>query len=161
VKGLTILFHYVLQKQNHYFWRNILNYMSKLLSTNYSTGAFNMGALILRLATGGLLIAHGYQKLMHFSTMKGSFMNFMGIGSTASLSLVIFAEVFCALFVLLGLVTRLACIPPIIAMSVALFKAHHGEVFGKGEASTLFLAGFLVILIIGPGRVSVDGATGN
>lgn len=137
------------------------NYMSKLLSTNYSTGAFNTGALILRVAMGGLLISHGYQKLMHFSTMKGSFMNFMGMGSTLSLSLVIFAEVFCSLFVILGLATRLAAVPPAIVMAVALFKAHHGDVFGKGEASALFLAGFLVILIIGPGRVSVDAATGN
>lgn len=135
--------------------------MSKLLSTNYSTGAFNFGALVLRVAAGALLIPHGYGKLIHFAQMKGKFMNFMGIGSTASLSLTIFAELFCAVFVILGLATRLAAIPPFIAMFVALWKGHNLDIFGKGENAALFMFAFLVIIVIGPGKASVDGAMGN
>ena len=135
--------------------------MRKLLSTKYSAGAFNTAILLLRISAGILLMHHGYDKLVHFSEYQSHFMNFLGIGQTASLALVVFAEFFCALFVILGLFTRLASIPPIIAMAVALLKAHNGDVFGKGEAASLFCIIFFVILIIGPGSVSVDGMTGK
>lgn len=135
--------------------------MSKLISTGYSDGAFNFGALVLRLSTAGLLLPHGYDKLVHFAQMKGKMINFMGIGTTASLSLLIFAELFCTLFVILGLATRLAAIPPMIAMFVALWKGHNLDIFGQGEKAALFMFGFLVILVIGPGRASIDGAMGK
>ena len=135
--------------------------MKKLLSTKYSTGAFSVATLILRLGSGVLLMHHGYDKLIHFGTMQNTFTNFMGIGSSLSLSLDIFAEFFCALFVALGLFTRLSTIPIIIAMSVAFFQAHKGDIFGKGELSALFLTAFLVILLVGPGKVSVDGMVGK
>ncbi|WP_315816318.1 DoxX family protein [Paraflavitalea speifideaquila] len=135
--------------------------MSKLISTNYTSGAFNFGALILRLAMGGLLLPHGYGKLVHFAASKAHMINFMGIGVTASLALLVFAEFFCSLFVILGLATRLAAIPPAIAMFVALWKGHNLDILGDGEHAALFMFGFLVILIIGPGKASVDGAMGK
>ena len=133
----------------------------KLLSTKYSAGAFNAAMLFLRLGTGILMMAHGYDKLIHFSQKQNGFMNFLGIGSTMSLALVVFAEFFCALFIILGLFTRLAAIPLIITMCVALFKAHNTDFFGDGQTATLYLVGFLVLLIVGPGKVSVDGMTGK
>ena len=135
--------------------------MGKLTSTSYTTGAFNAGLLILRLGMGGLMMKHGYQKLMHFSEYKGQFMNFLGLGQSLSLSLTIFAEFFCALFVLIGLFTRLATIPVIIVMCVALFKAHNSDFLGEGEMATLYLAGYLSLLFVGPGKISVDGMMGK
>lgn len=135
--------------------------MKKLLSTKYSAGAVSAAMLVLRLGAGLLMISHGYDKLIHFSSMQHKFMNFMGIGTMPSLALVIFAEFFCSLFLVLGLFTRLASIPLIIVMSVALFKAQNAQVFGKGELPALYLAAYIVILLIGPGRVSVDGMTGK
>ncbi|MBI3884004.1 MAG: DoxX family protein, partial [Sphingobacteriales bacterium] len=52
--------------------------------------------------------------------------------------------------------TRYAVIPLIITMGVALFKAHHGDVFGDGEMAMLYLAGYVLLLLVGPGKVSVD-----
>ncbi len=135
--------------------------MKTLLSTKYSTTSFNLALLLIRLTAGILMMNHGYQKLIHFSTMKTEFMNFMGIGSTMSLALVIFAEFFCSLFLILGLFTRLAAIPLIITMSVALFKAHNLDFFGKGELANLYLGVFLLILFVGAGRISVDSMTGK
>ena len=74
---------------------------------------------------------------------------------------VIFAEFFCGVFILLGLFTRLACIPLIISMSVALFYAHKGDFFGDGEKATLFLLGYLALLFTGPGKVSMDKLIGK
>lgn len=135
--------------------------MKKLMSTSYSAGAFNFGMLLLRLAVGALMINHGYGKLVHFAEMKSQFMNFLGLGQTFSLVLVVFAEFFCSVFLILGLFTRLSAIPLLITMAVALFKAHKGEVFGEGEMAALYIAAYLTILILGPGKISVDGMTGK
>ena len=135
--------------------------MRKLFSSKYSAGAFNAAMLFLRLAFGILMMNHGYQKLLHFADKQHSFMNFLGMGSTLSLALVIFAEFFCALFTMLGLFTRLAAIPLIIATCVMIFKVHNGDVFGDGETAALYLTGFLVLLLVGPGRVSVDSMIGK
>ena len=135
--------------------------MRKLLSTKYSAGAFNTAMLILRLGLGILMMHTGYNKLIHFSEYESKFMNFLGMGSTMSLALVVFAEFFCSMFLILGLFTRFAAIPLIIVMCVALFKAHNGHVFGDGQTAALYLTGYLVILLVGPGRVSVDSMIGK
>jgi putative oxidoreductase len=135
--------------------------MKKLLSTSYSTGAFNTAMLILRLSLGILMMMHGYDKLIHFGDMQHKFMNFMGIGQSASLALVVFAEFFCSLFLILGLFTRFAAIPLIIATCVMVFKAHNGDIFGDGQTAALYLTGYIVLLFVGPGKVSVDSMIGK
>jgi len=135
--------------------------MRKLLSTKYSAGAFNTAMLLLRLSFGILMMNIGYNKLIHFSEKQATFMNFMGIGSTMSLALVVFAEFFCSMFLILGLFTRFAAIPLIIVMCVALFKVNHGQVFGDGQTAALYLTGYLVLLLVGAGRVSVDSMIGK
>jgi len=135
--------------------------MKKLFFTKYSAGAFNAAMLLLRLCVGVLMMNHGYDKLVHFNKYQHGFMNFLGLGSTVSLGLVVFAELFCALFIIIGLFTRLTAIPLIITMSVALFKAHNADFFGDGEMAALYLTGYLVLLFVGPGKISVDGMMGK
>lgn len=131
--------------------------MNQLLSTRYPPWAFNLSMFLLRVGLCLLMMPHGYDKLVHFSSYRLEFMNFLGIGSTLSLALVVFAEFFCSLFVMIGLFTRLTVIPLIIELSVVVVEAHDGDVFGKGEMGTLFLIGLLPVLCCGPGKVSVDG----
>jgi len=130
--------------------------MKKLLSVAYRDWAFDIAMLLLRAGAGALIIPHGYDKLIHFAEQKNRFINFMGMGSSLSLSLVIFAEFFCGMFMVLGLFTRLAAIPLIIDMSVVLFKVNHGNIFGKAADATLFLACFLALFLCGAGRASAD-----
>lgn len=131
--------------------------MKRLLSIQYSEGMFNFSMLLLRLAFGGLmLLNHGMDKLMHFAAYESKFYNFMGMGNRASLVLAIFAEVFCSLFVVLGLFTRFAVIPLIVTMLVAIFSVHAGQ-FAKAEMAVLYGSVFFVLLFCGPGKVSVDG----
>ncbi len=135
--------------------------MKKLFSSKYSAGAVNGAMLLLRLGLGILMFTHGFQKITHFDATAQHMPNLLGMGGTINASLVIFAEFFCSLFLILGLFTRLACIPLIIAMAVALVKAHHSDVVGQGQLAAVFLIGFITILIIGPGKVSVDGMIGK
>ncbi|MEX1202326.1 MAG: DoxX family protein [Ferruginibacter sp.] len=135
--------------------------MKKMLSTNYSAGAFNAAILFLRFTMGALMMKHGYDKLVHFAEYKTTFMNLLGLGSTMSLTLVIFAEFFCALFIMIGLFTRWFAIPLIITMCVALFISHNGDFMGNGEKAALYLVVYLTLLIIGPGKISIDGMIGK
>lgn len=133
----------------------------KLLTTRYNSGAFNLALLLLRLGFGILIVHHGYDKLIHFSMYETRFVSFLGLSANVSLGLVVFAEFFGGILIILGLLTRLACIPLIITMAVALFKAHSGDFFGMGEMATLYLTAYVVLLLTGPGRISVDGMIGK
>jgi putative oxidoreductase len=135
--------------------------MKKLLSTNYSAGAFNTAMLLLRLVAAGLMVKHGYDKMVHFEDTAKQMINFMGIGQNASTALVVFAEFFCSLLLIIGLFTRFACIPLIICMAVALFKAHNGDFLGDGSTAALFLGCYIVLLLTGPGKISVDSMIGK
>ena len=115
--------------------------MKKLFSTSVSDTALSAALFILRVGAGSLImIQHGLDKLQHFSQKSTKFADPFGIGPTASYSLVLFAEFFCAAFIILGLFTRLAAVPLVIAMCVALFLAHKVKFFGAGEnAGIVFL----------------------
>lgn len=132
--------------------------MKKLLSINYSATAFNISFLFLRLVFGlSMCVNHGYDKLVNFADKKDHFVNLFGIGSTATLALVVFAEFFCSIFVAIGLFTRFTVVPLIVAMGYAFFVSHNSGLFANGESSALYLTGFFAILLCGPGKVSVDG----
>jgi len=135
--------------------------MKKLTSTKYSAGAFSTAMLVLRLGIGILMLMHGYQKLTHFSPTVAEMPILFGMSKTIAAVLIIFAEFFCSIFLILGLFTRLATIPLIIACCVIVFKSHHGDVFGDGEQATLYLIGYIVLLLVGPGKASVDGMMGK
>lgn len=134
----------------------------KLFSSKYSDNALSFGLLILRIAMGGLLIPFGYNKLTHFAAMKSQFADPFHIGSTTTLALVIFAEFFCSVLIVLGLLTRFATIPLIINMGMVVFWADKGKLTGDHrEAAVLFLSGFLALLFAGPGKYSLDRTIGK
>lgn len=116
------------------------------------------GLLLLRVALGGMMIyGHGYGKIFRlFGGEEISFSDPFGIGPAASLALVVFAEVVCALLVMIGLFTRWATIPLIIAMFVAAFYAHIDDPFSRQEKALMYMAGFLTLLFTGGGYYSLD-----
>ena len=85
----------------------------------------SLGLLLLRVGAGGLIAyAHGWDKLSHFSEKAANFGDPLHIGPRLSLGLVTFAEFFCAIAIILGLATRFAAVPLVIAMGVAAFLVH-------------------------------------
>jgi putative oxidoreductase len=132
-----------------------------MFSTKISATAINIGMLILRVGVGILMIPHGYAKLQSFAEKKDTFMNLMGIGSTTSLSLAIFAELICSGLLIVGLFTRFAALALFITFCVVVFKAHYLEFFGKGELGSMYLLSYMVLLLVGPGKFSLDKAIGG
>ena len=105
-----------------------------------------------------MVINHGcgkLEKLMGAGPIK--FGDPLGIGVEASLSLAVFSEVVCAIFLVVGLFTRWAAIPSLITMLVAAFIVHGGDPIGDKESALLFGTGYLILLLMGAGRYSLDG----
>ena len=68
--------------------------MKKLFSSKYSDNTIAFALLLSRLALGGLMIPHGYKKLMNFAAKSSTFADPLHIGPTFSMALTIFAEFF-------------------------------------------------------------------
>lgn len=121
----------------------------------------DLATLILRAIFGGMFIFHGWPKLANYSNMVEMFNDPVSIGNEASVALVVFAEVFCGLFVLLGFLTRFSIIPIFITMLVAYFVAHKADPFMDKMLPFLYLFLCVVIFILGSGRYSLDAALSN
>jgi putative oxidoreductase len=116
----------------------------------------DLAILILRIIFGGMFIYHGWPKLANYSDMVAMFNDPISIGNEASVALVVFAEVFCGLFILLGFLTRFSVIPVFITMLVAYFVAHGADPFTNKMLPFVYLFLCVVIFILGSGRYSLD-----
>jgi putative oxidoreductase len=117
------------------------------------------GLLVLRVWLGlTMLLNHGWDKLTGFKEMAGQFPEILPIGASANLGLAVFAEVFCSALLVFGLLTRFAAAMLVATMSVAFFIAHKGALSGaqSGEMAFIYLAGYVCLLLAGPGRLSAD-----
>lgn len=121
------------------------------------TNLDNAGKLLIRLAAGGMMLTHGIPKIGRlFGEGPVKFADPFGLGPEISLVMAIFAEVICAVLVMVGFKTKLATIPLMLTMLTAAFYAHWSDPFGKKELSLLFSLVFLAILIMGPGKYAFD-----
>jgi len=117
----------------------------------------DIGLFFLRVGAAVMLLTHGWSKVTHFSERLNSFADPIGLGPAVSLQLVIFAEFFCGIFLIFGFMSRIILIPMIINMAVIVFIVHSGSGFGKQELPMIYLLVFIVLLILGPGKLSLDG----
>ncbi len=122
----------------------------------------DLGLLVLRLGVGGMLAcSHGWGKLMKFSIIAPHFPDPLGLGSTPSLALMVFAEFFCAIAVGLGFLTRAAAIPIVFGMCIAAFVVHMDDPWSKKEFALLYVIPFLTLMFTGGGKYSLDGLMGK
>jgi putative oxidoreductase len=131
-----------------------------LFSTGNNGLMANLGLLVLRVWLGvAMLCNHGWDKLIHFSDKAGGFPDLIHIGSTGNLALALFAEVACSVLLVFGLVARFAALVLAINMTVAFVLVHKMALSGEhgGELAFLYLAGYVTLLIAGPGSYSADG----
>ena len=117
----------------------------------------SLALLMMRLVFGfSMALGHGWEKLVNFSDLSTTFPDPIGAGSTTSLILAIFAEVLCAFLLAVGYFTRLACIPLLVTMAVAVILIHGLDPWNKMELAALYFTAYLVIFILGPGRFAMD-----
>ncbi len=112
--------------------------------------------LILRVLLASFILTHGWSKLSSFAEKMDTFPDPLGLGSQMSLILVVYAEFFCSLLLIFGLLTRLAAFSILATMLVAAFVFHSDDPFSARELPLLYGIGFLYFTLAGGNRYSLD-----
>ena len=116
----------------------------------------DLGLALLRILPSVMLLTHGIPKFQKLLAGDFEFGDPIGIGATPSLVLAVIGEFICPVLLIIGYKTRWAAVPPAIVMIVAGFIVHASDPFNVKEKAFLFLSFFLVIMLLGPGRYSID-----
>ena len=131
--------------------------MKKIFNVKDTTNTTGIALLVARIVIAALMLTHGIPKMiMLFSGAPVQFPSIMGLTSELSLGLAVFAEVCCSVLLLAGLGTRLATIPLIITMLVAVLLIHGDDPFATKEPAFQYLLVYIVLLFTGSGKFSID-----
>ena len=113
--------------------------------------------LIVRVFIGFAMLSHGFPKLqMLLEGGEIEFYDFLGLGPQISLILTILAEFVCSILLILGLFTRVALGFLSFTMIIAAFVVHGSDPFEKRELALIYLTAYLLLMIFGAGRFSID-----
>ena len=117
----------------------------------------NIALLILRVVfAGSMLYGHGLSKFNKLIQGDFSFANPLGIGEAPTLFLAVFSEFLAPSFIIVGYKTKFFSFFPAATMFVAAFVVHWGDPFGRVEKALLFLTVFVILMMTGPGKYSID-----
>ncbi len=131
--------------------------MNFLTSAKSNPQLVDVVLLVIRVFVGFAMLSHGFPKLQQLlSGEEIKFFDFLGLGPKISLTLAVFAEFVCSIFLILGLFTRPALFFLVITMAVAGLVVHSGDAFERKETSLLYLSIYLLVMAFGPGRYSID-----
>lgn len=118
---------------------------------------------------GLVFTVHGWQKLSNGPTMFGGMLTGLSVPAPELFAwLVTIAELGGGVLLILGLLTRLATLPLIATVvgAMVLVKSELGIIAAPdagspgAELDIALLVGLVALLLIGPGRMSVDHAVG-
>ena len=142
--------------------RSTIHMIKKMFNPGSYSKNIDLSLLLLRIAGGALMLTHGIGKMESlFGSDPIQFPDPIGLGATTSLALAVFAEVLCALFLIIGFATRFSAFNLLITMLVAVFVIHIADPFAKQELPLLYASIYLVILITGAGKYSIDNLIFN
>lgn len=140
--------------------------IAKLFIKSTGFSYMNMGRLFLRLFVGVMFIQFGIRQLVNYQEMSQTFPTVLGLSSPTCLIAMICIELICSLFIMVGFLTRLSTIPPLLSMLLAEFYIIHDllphtAVYGldstqPGYLPLMFIGIFVFFLIAGPGKISID-----
>ena len=115
------------------------------------------GRLFLRLTGAALLLyVHGLPKIVGFTSQLQLIDDPLHVGRGFSLCFAIFAEALCPILIALGVMTRLATLPILLLLAVAMLLVHPDWSVAEGQFGWLLLIVFGSIALMGAGRYSVD-----
>ena len=116
-----------------------------------------IGLAFLRIMPSLLMISHGLPKFQKLISGNFEFGDPIGIGATPSLFLTVLAEFICPILIIIGFKTRWMAVPVAITMAVAAFIVHGGKpIADNKEMAILYLVFFVAIILLGPGKFSID-----
>lgn len=124
--------------------------------------------LVLRVVLGFLIAAHGWQKLQNGPAMFAKGLAQLNVPAPELMAWVVtLTELLGGIALILGLLTRLVAALLIFDLIVAilLVKLKLGLIAAQGggagaELDLAYIAGWMALLFMGPGRLSLDHALG-
>ncbi len=126
-------------------------------ASQWNERAQDFGLLFLRISGALFLLGvHGLPKLLNFSAELQRIEDPFHLGAHLTLILAIFAEVLCPLLIVVGVLVRLACLPILFVLLVALLVVHPQWSVAEGQFGWLLLILFTSIFIAGPGRLALN-----
>lgn len=141
--------------------------MKKLFLNNGAGFNLDVGLLVIRVMIGILMAFYGYAKLTHFNEMAASDfwaknISFLGMSGAVPLALTIFAELFCSILLIVGLLSRFSLIVLAFCMAYIFLVVFPMEILSKGQngyefnsAFTYFII-YVGLLLTGVGKYSLD-----
>ena len=145
-------------------WHNstLVNIFLRLTGFTYT----NLARLFMRLFVGMMLLQFGIRHLVNYNELCTNFPTVLDMSPATSLTLMIIIELVCSLSIMVGFLTRLNTIPPILAMCAAEYYILHDmvpylPVYGldstdPGYLPIMFIGIYIYMLIAGPGKISLD-----
>lgn len=143
---------------------NIPKWLKTFFMFNAGHTYSNLSRLFLRLFTGIMFLQMGVRQMTHLEEFANVAMGSMGLPSEGALVAIIVLEIVCAVFIILGLFTRLALIPSIGVMiyaetvmlaATSVSSAGQMFIFEPGYP-IMFIGIFAYMLLAGPGKISLD-----
>ena len=118
------------------------------------------GPLLARITLGVLFMSTGWGKVHNLAKVAAFFAELHIPAPAIQATFVSYVELIGGALILIGLFTRLAALPLIGSMAVAILTAKAAEVHGLADLFGLvewtYLALLVWVALAGPGRVSID-----
>lgn len=144
--------------------------MKRFLETVFLCGTgytySNLARLFMRLFVGIMLLQFGIRHLINFDVLRFTFPPTLGMDSETSLIVMICIELVCSLCIMVGFLTRLSLLPPLVAMAIAehyiLFvmmpdtSIHTITDTQPGYLPLMFMGIYMFLALAGPGKISLD-----
>jgi putative oxidoreductase len=119
-----------------------------------------LALLLARLSVGLVFLSTGWGKVHNVEKVTEFFTSLHIPMPGLNAVVVGYSELLCGAALVIGLLTRLATIPLIVSMIVAILTAKRPDIHGFfdliGFEETTYLLILLMIAILGPGSLSVD-----
>jgi putative oxidoreductase len=132
-------------------------------------GAAGYAPLVVRVLVGVIMLAHGWQKLQGGPSGFGQALAGLGVPLPELMAYVVtFVAIIGGLLLIVGLLSRLAALLLtinlvvgilLVKVNIGLLSPQDGSGVGA-ELDLALIAGLLVVLLAGPGRLSVDQVLG-
>jgi putative oxidoreductase len=133
---------------------------ARLRALNVTSRLDWLGPLLARITVGVLFISTGWGKVHNLAKVAAFFAELHIPAPALQATFVSYVELIGGALVLIGLCTRLAAVPLICSMTVAILTAKASEVHGLpdlfGLVEWTYLVLFAWIALAGPGRMSLD-----
>jgi putative oxidoreductase len=122
-----------------------------------SARSFHLGMLVFRILLSlEMMIVHGFKKIGIGVDEAEQVPNPLDLPVELNQLLALSANLFFPLFIIAGLLTRLAVLPVLAVTLTGYFLLHWHDALWIKDVPFMYSISFLLLLVLGPGKYSAD-----